>query len=373
MKFRLLCIALLISTLCFAKNEGTITGILTDKNLNQKVLSSAKVIIKEAGIITNTNAEGKFSIVVPSGVYVVEFSHAGYESTEVIVTVTEGQTTIINESLVPQNYNLKEVVIKAVSNREKETAILLDQKNAVVIKQSIGAQEMARKGVSDVEEGLTKITGISKVDGRGLFVRGLEDRYNNLLINGLAVPSNNPFKKIIPLDIFPTDIVSVLETYKTFNPDIYGDFAGATFNIVTSRGGKSMTKINFGTGYTTNNNLRKFNISADANSTKDFLGFSGDDRQLPSEFKSVPSGKSLSINEALNGFDSGYDVKEIKSPLNTSMGILHSEKFLVGKNSNTFQYLLSLNFENKYQYRISKIKERQPQYFIPTYFQLVIS
>ena len=351
MKFRLLCIALLISTLCFAKNEGTITGILTDKNLNQKVLSSAKVIIKEAGIITNTNAEGKFSIVVPSGVYVVEFSHAGYESTEVIVTVTDGQTTIINESLVPQNYNLKEVVIKAVSNREKETAILLDQKNAVVIKQSIGAQEMARKGVSDVEEGLTKITGISKVDGRGLFVRGLEDRYNNLLINGLAVPSNNPFKKIIPLDIFPTDIVSVLETYKTFNPDIYGDFAGATFNIVTSRGGKSMTKINFGTGYTTNNNLRKFNISADANSTKDFLGFSGDDRQLPSEFKSVPSGKSLSINEALNGFDSGYDVKEIKSPLNTSMGILHSEKFLVGKNSNTFQYLLSLNFENKYQYR----------------------
>ena len=351
MKFRLLCIALLISTLCFAKNEGTITGILTDKNLNQKVLSSAKVIIKEAGIITNTDAEGKFSIVVPSGVYVVEFSHAGYESTEVIVTVTEGQTTIINESLVPQNYNLKEVVIKAVSNREKETAILLDQKNAVVIKQSIGAQEMARKGVSDVEEGLTKITGISKVDGRGLFVRGLEDRYNNLLINGLAVPSNNPFKKIIPLDIFPTDIVSVLETYKTFNPDIYGDFAGATFNIVTSRGGKSMTKINFGTGYTTNNNLRKFNISADANSTKDFLGFSGDDRQLPSEFKSVPSGKSLSINEALNGFDSGYDVKEIKSPLNTSMGILHSEKFLVGKNSNTFQYLLSLNFENKYQYR----------------------
>ena len=351
MKFRILFIALLVSTLSFSKNEGTITGILTDKNLNQKVLSSAKVIIKEAGIITNTDAEGKFSIVVPSGVYVVEFSHAGYESTEVIVTVTEGQTTIINESLVPQNYNLKEVVIKAVSNREKETAILLDQKNAVVIKQSIGAQEMARKGVSDVEEGLTKITGISKVDGRGLFVRGLEDRYNNLLINGLAVPSNNPFKKIIPLDIFPTDIVSVLETYKTFNPDIYGDFAGATFNIVTSRGGKSMTKINFGTGYTTNNNLRKLNISADANSIKDFLGFSGDDRQLPSEFKSVPSGKSLSINEALNGFDSGYDVKEIKSPLNTSMGILHSEKFLVGKNSNAFQYLLSLNFENKYQYR----------------------
>jgi outer membrane receptor protein involved in Fe transport len=351
MKFRILFIALLVSTLSFSKNEGTITGILTDKNLNQKVLSSAKVIIKEAGIITNTDAEGKFSIVVPSGVYVVEFSHAGYESTEVIVTVNDGQTTIINESLAPQNYNLKEVVIKTTASREKETAILLDQKNAVVIKQSIGAQEMARKGVSDVEEGLTKISGITKVDGRGLFVRGLEDRYNNLLINDLAVPSNNPFKKIIPLDIFPTDIVSVLETYKTFNPNIYGDFAGATFNIVTSRGGKSMTKINFGTGYTTNNNLRKFLISSDANSTRDFLGFSGEDRQLPAAFGGTPTNKTLSTNDALNAFDSGYNVGEAKSPINTSMGILHSEKFLVGKNKNTFQYLFSLNFENKYQYR----------------------
>lgn len=63
---------------------------------------------------------------------------------------------------------------------KKETALLLEQKNATVIKQSIGAQEMSRKGVSDVEEGLTKVTGISKVDGRGLFIRGLEDRYNNL-------------------------------------------------------------------------------------------------------------------------------------------------------------------------------------------------
>jgi hypothetical protein len=54
---------------------------------------------------------------------------------------------------------------------------------------------MARKGVSNVESGLTKITGISKVDGRGLFVRGLEDRYNNLLINDLQAPSNSPFKK----------------------------------------------------------------------------------------------------------------------------------------------------------------------------------
>jgi hypothetical protein len=66
---------------------------------------------------------------------------------------------------------------------------LLEQKKAVEIKQSIGACEMSLKGVSDVEEGLSKITGIVKVESRGLFVRGLEDRYNNLLINDLWVSS----------------------------------------------------------------------------------------------------------------------------------------------------------------------------------------
>ena len=125
MKFKILLIALFVSTLSFAKNDGTITGVLTDKNLNQKALAAAKVIIKEANVSTNTDADGKFSIAIQPGVYIVEFSLAGYQSTEVMVTVNEGQTTITNESLVPTNYNLKEVVIKAAASREKETAILL--------------------------------------------------------------------------------------------------------------------------------------------------------------------------------------------------------------------------------------------------------
>jgi len=347
MKFRILFIALLVSTLSFAKNDGTITGVLTDKNLNQKALAAAKVIIKEANISTSTDAEGKFSIIVQPGTYIVEFSLAGYESTEVIVTVNEGQTTITNESLIPTNYNLKEVVVKAAASREKETAILLDQKNAVVIKQSIGAQEMSRKGVSTVEEGLTKITGITKVGSRGLFVRGLEDRYNNLLINDLAAPTNNPFLKIIPLDLFSTDIVGVIEVYKTFNPNIYGDFAGGTFNIQTSKTSKSITKINIGTSYTVNSNFKKFSLSKDADSAEGFFGLTADNRELPALLGKTPSSHIFTPQESLDSFKSGFDVAEISSPLNTSIGILHSEKFKLN-NERNFSYLFSINAENNY-------------------------
>ena len=78
--------------------------------------------------------------------------------------------------------------------------------------------------------------------------------------------------KIIPLDLFSTDVVSVIEVYKTFNPNIYGDFAGGTFNVQTSKVNKSITKLNIGFGFTTNNNLEEFLISKDPNSNKAFLG-----------------------------------------------------------------------------------------------------
>lgn len=350
MKFRILFIALLITAISFSQNKGSVAGILTDKDANNQSLPFANVLIKGTNIGTNTDIDGKYTISIVPGNYTVQFSFVGYESVDVPVTVVANETVTLNQALGSGSYKLEDVVIKSNFSREKETVLLFEQKKAVVIKQSIGAQEMARKGVSDVEEGLTKITGITKVGSRGLFVRGLEDRYNNLLINDLAAPTNNPFKKIIPLDLFSTDIVGVIEVYKTFNPNIYGDFAGGTFNIQTSKGSKSITKLNIGVGYTLNNNLEKFLISKDANSTKGFFGLTGTDRKLPALLGNTPSSYTLTADESLRSFKSGFDVSKINSPLNSSIGFLHSEKFNLNDDK-TFSYLLSINFDNNYSIR----------------------
>ncbi|MFV8441075.1 outer membrane beta-barrel protein [Flavobacterium sp. LB2P44] len=350
MKFKLLFLTLFITAISFSQNKGTIAGILTDKNANNQSLPFANVLIKGTTNGTNTDIDGKYSITAAPGNYTIQFSFVGYESVEVSVTVVANQTVTLNQALGSAGYKLEDVVVRATVSREKETALLLDQKNAVVIKQSIGAQEMARKGVSDVEEGLTKITGITKVDGRGLFIRGLEDRYNNLLINDLQSPSNSPFKKIIPLDLFPTDVVGVLNIYKTFNPNISGDFAGATINIETPQP-KNITKLNIGFGYTTNNNLKDFLLSSDANSTKGTLGMIGNDRTLPSVFGNTPGGKSLTPTEYENGFGKkSWDVDNTQSPLNSSIGFLHAQKFTL-KNEKNISYIMSFNFDNKYSFR----------------------
>jgi outer membrane receptor protein involved in Fe transport len=350
MKFRLLFITLFICALSFSQNKGTVSGMLTDKEVNNEALPFANVVIKGTTIATSTDETGKYTLSLSPGSYVIQFSFLGYETTEVSFSVKADETLIINKALGSGGYQLTDVVVKSSGGREKETALLLEQKNAVVIKQSIGAQEMSRKGISDVEEGLTKITGITKVGSRGLFVRGLEDRYNNLLINDLAAPTNNPFKKIVPLDLFSTDIVGVIEVYKTFNPNIYGDFAGGTFNIQTSRGTKSITKLNIGVGYTVNSNSNPFLISKDANSTKGFFGLTGSDRELPGLLGSVPTSHTFTPEESQKSFKSGFDVEEISNPMNTNIGFLHSEKFNL-KNERNFSYLLSINFENNYANR----------------------
>jgi outer membrane receptor protein involved in Fe transport len=350
MKVKLVIVSLFFSLLSFAQN-GTISGVVTDKDLKNEPLPFANVTIKGTTLGVTTAMDGKFVLEVPAGDHIVVFSFLGYVSKEVPFRIAAGEKKVINQGIGSGNVTLEDVVIKTTAqSREKETALLLDQKKAVEIKQSIGAQEMARKGVSDVEEGLTKITGITKVDSRGIFVRGLEDRYNNLLINDLAAPTNNPFKKIIPLDIFSTDVVGVIEVFKTFNPNIYGDFAGGTFNILSSKPTKSITKLSIGTGFTTDNSMEDFLISKEADNTAGFFGFNGNDRKFPTVLGSSPSNYTLTSQESKRSFKSGFNVVESKSPLNSSVGILHSEKFSFNNNAN-FVYLFSLNFDNDYAIR----------------------
>jgi len=328
----------------YAQNSK-VTGVISSLEFNNEPLPFANLIIKGTSIGTTTGFDGKYFINIASGNYILVIAYIGQKTKEISFSIKENETKIINQTLEPETNELENVVISHTVSKERESALLLDQLKAAEIKQSIGAQEMSRKGVSNVESGLTKITGITKVESRGLFVRGLEDRYNTLLINNLAVPSNSPFKKIIPLDLFPTDIVSYMDVFKTFNPNLYGDFAGATIDIKTTQPTKSLTKINYGVSYVTNNNFDDFLISNDGHNAKSFFGFGSQERSLPNQFGNIPNGQ---IN---NSFNSTWDVSKITAPVNTSFGFTHFDRFKLEDKPYKMSYFISANLDNKYQFR----------------------
>lgn len=257
-------------------------------------------------------------------------------------TVFYGQE--VEKDTIEKEKNIEGVLIQASGNKKTETAILGEQKKAIIQKQAISAEEISRKGISNVEQGLTKVTGITTVEGRGLFVRGLEERYSYLLINGLGSPSNNPFQKIIALKQFPTDVVGKLNIYKTFNSNLYGDFAGATFDIETLTIDKPFSKIEFSVGVNTLSTFRdNFKIAEGANGMTGYFGLNDKDRQLPDEVRDFrPSGYKFSADESLNSFKDSWNVDNVKSLPNTSIGFTTAQKLKTSENG-TLGILFSLN------------------------------
>jgi TonB-dependent receptor len=330
MKLRLFILTLFISTLSFAQSKGTITGVLTDKDSNNETLPFANVILKGTSINATTDIDGKYKLSAPAGSYVIQFSFIGYESVEFPVTVANGQTVTISKALGSSSYKLDDVIIKTTVNKQKESALLLDQKNAVDIKQSIGTQELARKGVSDVATAVTKTTGITKQEGSGnIFVRGLGDRYNSTTMNGLPIPSNDPEKKNLNLEIFSTDIVEYISIDKVYGGNIYGDFAGGNVDIISKDyKGKGFLKIDVGS---------KVNSNAIAEDNfKLRTGYSG----LGFTKQSIPANPLTQFN---------YTSLQLKgySPIATSLGISGGKSFDVGSEGK-LSFFATASFSNDF-------------------------
>lgn len=314
MKFKILFISLFITAISFSQSKGTITGILTDKDANNQSLPFANVSIGGTSIGTNTDIDGKFSVSAEPGLYTLQFSFVGYESVAIPVKVKANETVTINQALASAGYKLEDVVVRATVSRQKETALLLEQKNAVEIKQSIGAIELSRKGVSDVATAVTKTTGITKQEGTGnIFVRGLGDRYNSTTMNGLPIPSNDPTKKNLNLDIFSTDIVEYISIDKVYNGKFYGDFAGGNVDIISKEHkGKSFLKLQLGSKVNTNA-LKVENFSL-------LTGFRG----LGFTNRSIPSNPLTQYNYKTNQLES-------KTPIASSFNLSGGSSFKVGE------------------------------------------
>ncbi|MDT0675131.1 TonB-dependent receptor [Autumnicola musiva] len=216
------------------ETTGSIVGKLTDKEMNGEPLPFANVIIKGTSKGTTTDFDGLYVLNnLQPGTYTVEFSFVGYETLEVPnVEVVAGKVTEVNTGIGASAASLDEVIISTVSRRDSEVALLLEQKGAIEIKESIGAQELAKLGVSDAGTATTKISGVTSSEASGdIYVRGLGDRYLYSTLNGLPIPSDDVERKNIDLNLFPTRIIEGVGISKTYSPQYSADQASGNVNI----------------------------------------------------------------------------------------------------------------------------------------------
>jgi len=97
----------------------------------------------------------------------------------------------------------------------------------------LSSEDLERTGDSTASEALTRLTGLSVVSGRFVFVRGLGDRYSSALLNGSPLPSPEPLRRSVPLDLFPSNILDGASVQKTFSPNYPGEFGGGIIDLRT--------------------------------------------------------------------------------------------------------------------------------------------
>ena len=329
MKYKIFLFALLFSMASVAQ-KGTITGIVSDKDLAGAPLPFANIIIKGTTTGTNSDENGEYRFSLTPGTYNIEYSFVGYESQQQQVTVAAGETVTVSKALGTGSYTLQDVVLQADRNREKASALLLEQKKAVEIKQSIGAQEMSRKGVSDAAAAVTKVTGISKRDGNGgIFVRGLGDRYNSTTWNGLPLPSNEPTNKNVALDIFSTDVIQSVGISKTYSADMYGDVGGANIDIVSKEhSGNKKLAVETGSGLNNKAFSSKFKVADGIKKTGFYNVFKPN-------------------NIAVYQFGSRWTPNRESNPADMNFGISGGNSFTIGSESK-LSLFGTASFENSY-------------------------
>ncbi|MFC7357828.1 TonB-dependent receptor domain-containing protein [Jejudonia soesokkakensis] len=249
--FTIICLA--FASISVAQETGSIVGKLTDKDFNDEPLAFANVIIKGTTKGVTSDFDGLYALEnLAVGTYTLEFSFVGYETVEIPdVLVEANKVTTVNVPMGVSAAALDQVVITTTTKRESAVALLIDQKKASTIKQSIGAEQLSEQGVSDAAGAITKISGISRQEGgSNIYVRGLGDRYLTTTYNGLSLPSNNIERKNIDLGLFTSDIIQFVTVSKAYDTQFYGDFAAGNVDVVAKDySGKGFLDIELGTGF----------------------------------------------------------------------------------------------------------------------------
>lgn len=218
---------------------GTLVGLVYDGN-SVDPLSGVGVIISEANLQTLTNDIGEFVLKgLEPKQYDVTFVQQGYQITTVKIAIGPGLPTRWKQALEPKAldsdiFEMEGIEVFEEFQEENSTA---DRQFALremtALASSIGAAEFSSRSIGDAAGAVKNVAGANIVDGKYAVIRGLGDRYSATTMNGAIIPSSDPSRKAVQLDLFPTDLIEELVISKTFTPDMSGEFAGGSVDIKT--------------------------------------------------------------------------------------------------------------------------------------------
>lgn len=199
-----------------------------------RAVAGARVFVSGTPLDVVTDAEGRYAVELAPGSYSISILAPRFGTRTLSeVTIAAEQTTARDIELVPAGLELPEFVVLEPFIEGSLAAFVEERRSASAVTDILGAEQISRAGDSDAAGALKRVTGLTLVDGKFVFVRGLGERYSSVLFNGAQIPSPDPTRRVVSLDLFPASILQGVVVQKTYSPEMPGEFGGGTIQLRT--------------------------------------------------------------------------------------------------------------------------------------------
>ncbi|HEU5305504.1 MAG TPA: TonB-dependent receptor, partial [Gemmatimonadales bacterium] len=327
------------------EHTGRIVGRVVDAEQGSPI-AGAQLEVVGTTLVAVTALDGRYVFQgVPAGSASVRVRMIGFGPKQVTgIVVPAGGTAPQDISLAASAVQLAEIAVTAESERGSVNKALEEQRSAVNIVNAISAEQIARSPDGDAGAAVQRVSGVTVQEGKYVFVRGLGERYTTTSLNGARIPSPEPERKVVPLDLFPSALLEGITTSKTFTPDQPGDFSGAQVNLKT-REFPAGRVFSFSVSAGLNDAATGHSIVKAPTVGSEWIGFAGDERRLPDPIRSAGNLGGVSqdqVNQFIGMFRNAWSARSADGSANGGLSVsLGGEDPVFGQ---SLGYLASFNY-----------------------------
>ncbi len=326
----------------------TISGVVVDKK-DKQPLVGATVELEGENKALPTDLNGRFTIKgLKKKAYTLEVRYISYQTQRIagVRPLPVAQDTVMTIELSQDEQALGQVTVTGTAKKSTVTSMVQMAKNSSVIVSNVSSQEITRNQDSNAGEVIKRVPGVSIIDGQFVMVRGLSQRYNNVWINGGAVPSSEADSRAFSFDIIPGSQIENMQIVKTPSPEYPADYSGG-FIVINTKDMPSNNSMEVSVGGNWNDATHFADFRHGKASGTDFLGFDGGLRSLSGgiggALKTAGSGISLTDN----GLNNDWHTKTMKPAADLKLGFNLNRRW--DRDWGKMGMIAAINYTNEYR------------------------